>query len=126
MRSSVVVARGLGVRSAPGLNEKAGSSGDPSGLVLIIPPRSATDFGRRPAALGVDADIGLDGKENGGFGGGPSTETESSLWPKGSCKSIRLPNGSERWRGLCIRPPCGMSGATMAAIFAEAALRTEC
>lgn len=77
MKSSTVVVKGLGEDFAPGLNEKAGNSGDPSGLVLIIPPKSATDFGRRPAARGVDADIGLDGKENGGFGGGPSTETES-------------------------------------------------
>lgn len=124
-KSSVDVTKGFGERLAPGLNEKDGSSGEASGLVSVIPPISTADLGRRPAALGVDADIGLDGKENGGFGGGPSADTETSVCTKDSFKSIILPNGSERWRGLCKRPPLDMSGTTTAAICAEAALRTE-
>lgn len=66
------------MRFAPGLNEKAGRAGEPSGLGVLLPLISAADLGRRPAALGVDADIVFDGKQNGGFGGGPSEGTDKS------------------------------------------------
>lgn len=70
--------KGSGERFAPGLNEKAGKAGEPSGLGVLLPFKSAADLGRRPAALGVEADIVFEGKQNGGFGGGPSEGVDMS------------------------------------------------
>lgn len=69
------------MRFAPGLKEKAGRAGDPSGRGVLLSLISTADLGRRPGALGVEADIVFDGKQNGGFGGGPSegTGTDTSV-----------------------------------------------
>lgn len=88
------------MRFAPGLNEKAGRAGEPRGLGVVLAVISTADLGRRPAALGVDADIVLEGKQNGGLGGGPSEGTDTSAWPQDSLRSSMPPMGSERWRGL--------------------------
>lgn len=71
--------KGSGERFAPGLNEKAGRAGEPSGLAGLPPLISTADLGRRPAALGVEADIVFEGKQNGGFGGGPSEDAGMSV-----------------------------------------------
>lgn len=88
---------------AAGLNEKAGRAGEPGGLaslgVVILaagPIISMADLGRRPDVRGVEADIGFDGKTNGGLGGGPlGADTSSPGVSKESFKSIMPPMGSE-------------------------------
>lgn len=105
-----------GARFAPGLNEKSGRAGDPDGpvsLLVVVSPKarpavSIADLGRLRvvrAVVGVEADIdidiGLDGKTNGGFGGGPWGPGDSSGVSRGSLRAMVCRcNESERWRGL--------------------------
>lgn len=128
--SSLTEVSVFGETSAPGLKEKAGRAGEPSGLGSL-PPKgwpatSMADLGRRPAARGVEADIGFDGKTKGGLGGGLWEATPMS-GVVNSSRSIIPAIGSERWRGLWARPSRerGMSGRRVAAIIPKAALRLE-
>lgn len=109
-----------GARFAPGLNEKLGRAGDADGPmsllvvgVVVLSPKanpavSIADLGRLRevrAVVGVEADIdidmGLDGKTNGGFGGGPWEVGDSSGSSRGSLRAMLCRcNGSDRWRGL--------------------------
>ena len=83
------------VRLAPGLNENAGRADEPwdgvsSALLMAnaARPGSIADLGRLPVAReyedGAEADIGLGGKTNGGFGGG----TWAWAWERGDNSGV--------------------------------------
>ena len=92
-----------GARFAPGLNENAGRADEPwedvSSVMLAANaarPGSIADLGRLPVAReyedGAEADIGLGGKTNGGFGGGAAWERgDSSGVSRGSARPRSSP-----------------------------------